>query len=143
MVFRGDPGERAKAAHLARLEGLTWQEVAEYAGYANASSAKVEVRAYLQRASLVLTDEEKLEHLHMEVDRLGTLQRAIWDKALEGDIKAVDACVRIINTRAKLLGLETLHETRQTTHKTLIITSDGMAGALQEIAEPIQGELDA
>lgn len=116
--------QRAKAAHQARLEGMSWAEAAEYAGYKTGVVAQVEVKAYLQKAALELSREEKLERLGWELERLDTLQRGIWDQALNGDIKAVDACVRIINTRSKLLGLETLHETEHVTHKTLIIKGE-------------------
>ena len=117
-------GERAKAAHLARIEGMSWEEAAEAAGFKSRQEAQTEVRVYLQRAAMLLSKEEKLERLEMEVERLDNLQKGIWQLALDGDIKAVDACVRIINTRAKLLGLETLHETEHIVHKTMIIQGE-------------------
>ena len=94
--------QTAKAAHMARLEGMSWAEAAEYAGYESSRTAQVE--------------------------------------ALNGDIKAVDACVRIINTRAKLLGLETLHEVEHVTHKTLIV--QGERGDYVQTLRQIAGEVD-
>jgi hypothetical protein len=133
-------GERAKAAHMARLEGLSWNDAAEAAGFKSRQEAQTEVRVYLQRAAMLLSKEEKLERLELEVERLDTLQANIWDLAMKGDIKAVDACVRIINTRAKLLGLETLHETEHIVHKTMIIqgeTADYVRG-LRTIAGEVE-----
>ena len=132
--------QKAKAAHMARLEGMSWAEAAEYAGYESRQTAQTEVRIYLQKAALLLSKEEKLERLDLEVERLDSLQRAVWDQALNGDIKAVDACVRIINTRAKLLGLETLHEVEHVTHKTLIV--QGERGDYVQTLRQIAGEAE-
>lgn len=43
--------------------------------------------------------------LEQELDRLGSLQAAVWDSALDGDIKSVRAALALIQERAKLLGL--------------------------------------
>jgi hypothetical protein len=125
---------------MARIEGMSWEDAAEHAGFPNRQAAQTEVRVYLQRAAMLLSKEEKLERLEMEVERLDNLQKGIWQLALDGDIKAVDACVRIINTRSKLLGLETLHETEHIVHKTMIIqgeTADYVRG-LKAIAGEVE-----
>jgi hypothetical protein len=43
--------------------------------------------------------------LRLELQRLDELQSAVFSRAADGDIEAVDACLRIQNQRAKLLGL--------------------------------------
>ncbi len=41
----------------------------------------------------------------VEVDRLDALQQALWDRALGGNLAAAQAVVRIIEARARVLGL--------------------------------------
>ena len=57
----------------------------------------------------MLTDNatEGAEHLRtLEALRLDEIQAKIWDKAIAGDYRAVDRVLRIMERRAKLLGLD-------------------------------------
>ena len=40
----------------------------------------------------------------LEVERLDALQVAVWNDAMNGDVRAVGAVVRIMHLRAKILG---------------------------------------
>jgi hypothetical protein len=42
----------------------------------------------------------------MELVRLEALQTAVWPSAMMGDPKSVDSALKIIQTRAKITGLE-------------------------------------
>src|SRR5699024_2045667 len=42
----------------------------------------------------------------VELSRLDRLQRAVWGKAVKGDLQAVDRALKIIDRRSKLLGLD-------------------------------------
>lgn len=59
-----------------------------------------------------LTDEraQTLEAVgelrNLEVKRLDSLQLAMWQKAMEGDVPSATAVVRVIMSRCPLLGLE-------------------------------------
>lgn len=44
-------------------------------------------------------------HRALEVQRLDALQVPLWDKAMDGDIKAVNTILRISEQRSRLLGL--------------------------------------
>lgn len=112
--------ERAYAAHQLRLGGLPWAVVAEKAGYANAASANVEVKAFLQRAALHRDSALREEALNLEMDRLDALQAAAWGAAMTGDLKAIDSCLRVMGHRAKLLGLEYREEASVT--RTIVVT---------------------
>jgi hypothetical protein len=46
------------------------------------------------------------EHRELELDRLDALQRTFWKSAIEGNPRAADFVLRVIDKRAKLLGLE-------------------------------------
>jgi hypothetical protein len=53
-----------------------------------------------------LDDQERKNILAMELVRLEALQVAIWPSAMMGDPKAVDSALKIIQTRARITGLE-------------------------------------
>ena len=44
--------------------------------------------------------------LQLELDRLDALMRAYWDAALAGDGEAADRVLRIMDRRARYLGLD-------------------------------------
>jgi hypothetical protein len=125
--------ERHYAAHQERLKGKDWAEVARLCGYANEDSARIAVRAYLQRAADSLADEHRTEALQAEISRLNTLQAAVWDQALNGDLKAVDTVVRVISTRAKLMGLD--REGEKVTNNTVVVTEKDFVAIMQAHAE--------
>ena len=86
-----------------RREGFTWDQIAKEVGYASPSGAS---DAYY-RASYRVVQEDVDQLRQLENDRLDYLLNAVWDNALAGDYKAVEACLKIMARRAKLLGLDT------------------------------------
>lgn len=46
------------------------------------------------------------QHRTLELLRLDELQSGLWDRAVSGDVKAVNAVLRIIEQRSRLLGLD-------------------------------------
>jgi hypothetical protein len=85
-----------------RRAGITWSKIAEQTGYASAAGA---FKAYQRVADRFI--RPNIEELRdMELDRLDRLQAAVWGKALNGDVRSLDAVLRIIDKRAKLLGLD-------------------------------------
>lgn len=129
--------EKAYEAHKLRLAGYPWKIVAEQVGYANDQVAIVEVRAYLQKASLQMDEQRKAEALAMELDRLDTLQAALWPAAMGGDVRAVDSALRVMTLRAKLLGFDVAGEKGTTINKTLVVAgnTEQYVQALKAIAE--------
>jgi hypothetical protein len=85
-----------------RKAGITWEGIAKQTGYANASGA---YRAY-QRAAERMVRPNLEEHRDIELERLDRLQAGLWQKAISGDTRAVDAVLRVIAARARLLGLD-------------------------------------
>ena len=85
-----------------RRAGATWDEIAKAVDYATPTGAwKAFQRA--MRRTLVDAGTEELRAL--ELDRLDRVQRAVWAKALTGDDKAIDKLLKIMEHRAKYLGL--------------------------------------
>jgi hypothetical protein len=50
--------------------------------------------------------EDVTSYRTLEAERLNALQVAIWDRAIEGDLKALDRVLAVMARRAKLLGLD-------------------------------------
>lgn len=93
--------QRRNKALVLRQAGATWDEVARGAGYANRQNARQAVMKHLE--------EHAVENVHqlraLEGARLDRLQRTLWTRALGGDLDAIDRTLRIMDQRAKLLGL--------------------------------------
>jgi DNA-binding PucR family transcriptional regulator len=94
--------DKESAVVALRREGRTWQEIARSIGYASASGAS---DAYARASSRVVA--EGIDELRaLENDRLDALHTAVWDKALEGDYKALEIVLKIMDRRSRLLGLD-------------------------------------
>src|SRR3972149_6778053 len=91
----------ARAIEL-RMAGFTYDSIAEQLGYASKSGASHAVHRALTR--MIREPTEQLRDL--ELDRLDTLQRSLWSVARGGDVAAVDRILKIMERRAKLLGLD-------------------------------------
>lgn len=102
------PSDKAYEAYQLRQRGTPWETVVTLTGFSSVKVAQVEVRRYLTELHTYTEREHRLEVLATEMGRLDALQEACWDDAMTGDTKAIDTALRIINTRAKLMGLEEL-----------------------------------
>jgi uncharacterized protein YicC (UPF0701 family) len=85
-----------------RRSGITFDVIAEEVGYASASGAYNAFVRSLKRTLQVPADEVR----QIEIDRLDKLQQAMWPQAMEGHPAAIDRIIRIMERRAKLLGLD-------------------------------------
>ena len=84
-----------------RQEGYVWREIATMVDMSIAGVSKAYKRA-LTRHPHAMIDE----HRELELNRLDALQRTYWKMAVDGNLRAADFVLRIIDKRAKLLGLE-------------------------------------
>ena len=84
-----------------RIEGLTWRQIAERVNMSVAGAFKAYNRAMVR--TLKPATEELRE---LELDRLDTLQQTYWQPAVAGNMRAADFILRVIDKRAKLLGLD-------------------------------------
>ena len=85
-----------------RTAGHGWQEIADQLGYANASGPWKAVDRIL--AKQIREPAETL--IALELVRLDAMLKAIFEKILLGDLGAIDRGLRIMERRAKLLGLD-------------------------------------
>lgn len=95
--------ERQAKALEAKKAGLTYEQIAEKVGYADASGAYRAVEKALREMI-----REPAEHVRMlELARLDQLWMAYYRRAIEGQAPLiVDRLLRIMERRAKLLGLD-------------------------------------
>lgn len=94
--------ERKAEALKLRKSGATYDEIAEKLGLANKASAF----ECVQRAIRDITKEPAKDVLELEISRLDAMLAGLWDKATDGDEKAVTSALRIMDRRAKYLGLD-------------------------------------
>ncbi len=94
---------REREALRLRMEGRTFREIGERLGTTESGAWRAYMRA-LDRVRHEIQEGARLA-LALELERLDALQRAIWDKAMEGDLRAVDRVLKIMDLRCRLLGL--------------------------------------
>jgi len=85
-----------------RKGGLTFDQIAEKMGYSHPSGAHAAFKRAIER-----TRDEGLaaEGRELHRARLETALVAIWDRVLQGDLKAIDMMLKILDQDAKLFGL--------------------------------------
>ena len=93
---------RAAKALEMRMEGLTFEAIAEALGYAGKQGAYDAVR----RSLAAVTREPAEELIKLDLERLDGLWQIQYLNAQAGDVQAMAACMKIMERRAKLLGLD-------------------------------------
>jgi hypothetical protein len=94
---------RSKALEL-RKSGLTFAQIGRALGCSEQRAHKVVTeelgRLNSQRA------EQAAEVTRLELQRLDDLLLGLWDSAKAGDLQAVDRALKIMERRARLLGID-------------------------------------
>lgn len=119
-----------------RRAGYTLDDIARTVGYASPSGAFYALRRALKRTLQQPADELR----EMEADRLDRLQAAAWAKALQGDVRAIDTVLRIMDRRAKLMGLDAPGKMQVETTTYDAGTIDAEVAKLRVILENHSGE---
>lgn len=96
--------ERAACIMELRRAGATYATIATEVGV-TASRAHQVVMSLLRAAQVTAAEDASLM-LALELDRLDALYAAVWAAAIEGDGPAIDRVLRVMDRRAKLLGLD-------------------------------------
>ena len=95
---------RARVVDLV-LQGHSYDEIAPLVGYRSKGSVSKAFWKAMDERTVASVDELRT----LEVERLDALQASLWEKAMTGDVAAVNAAARIIEKRARLLGLAPKH----------------------------------
>lgn len=94
--------ERQRQVIELRKAGLTHQEIAD-----RLSLDRHTVGNLIKRALTEIVRAGGVEEMRdLEGDRLDRLQAAIWTRALQGDVPAINTALRIMERRARLFGLD-------------------------------------
>lgn len=94
--------ERAAQAVKLRIGGASFPQIAAQLGYNSTQSAFDAVKRTLQQTLREPADELR----SVDSERLDALWHQAFSKALDGDLPAQQACLKILDRRAKLLGLD-------------------------------------
>lgn len=85
-----------------RRAGASYQTIADELELSHRSDA----RKLVQRALGRVHQEPANEIRQLEAERLDRLQLGVWQKAIRGDLGAFDRVLRVMERRARLLGLD-------------------------------------
>lgn len=104
---KGDPErikaqERARKALDMRKNGASFSNIANKLGYADESGARKAIEALLKKTTYEAVDEAR----KLELEKLNMLEMAIAQMVINGNLSAIDRKLRIMDRRAKLLGLD-------------------------------------
>ena len=105
MVLAKD--HEANALEL-RKAGATYKAIGKQIGLTAEGARKCVVRALAELKSVCTERAEEVRQI--EAERLDAMTLGLWDKARRGDVAAVQACLKVMERRAKLLGLETIDD---------------------------------
>lgn len=105
--------EKQKKALDLRKAGATYGAIAKQLGYANDSGAEHAVKAALKATVQDAADSVR----ELELERLDALLLNMWSQVQKGNQGAVDRVLRIMERRAKLLGLDAPTKSQVTIEK--------------------------
>ena len=94
--------KKATDALELRLAGNKWEEIAKQVGYKLASTAYNAVSDMLDQIACERVEEYRI----LELARLDSLQAGHWKAAIAGNVAAGNFILRVMERRAKLLGLD-------------------------------------
>lgn len=123
-----------REAHVLRLRAtrMTFDRIAEQTGYADGSGAYKAFRRAMQATIQEPADELR----RIELESLDQLYRSALPRALGGNMRAMENCLRIQERRARLVGLDAPQR-----RVVDVVTTDAMDRMLGEMLTEFQ-ELD-
>lgn len=111
-------GIKAQMAFKLRKAGASYELIAEKLNYASPGSAQSTIARILKNN---YKPDDVDEVMLMELQRLDALQLVAWRRAREGDLKAIDRILKIMERRSDYLGLDAPEPVDATvTHNTAI-----------------------
>lgn len=102
---RAKTAERRSRAVALRLAGADLQQIVDALGYSDKAAASKDITRALEAH---LAEQRMGSELLRETEllRLDRIQRGLWPAAVNGDTKAADTVLRVIDRRVRLLGLD-------------------------------------
>ena len=109
---------KAEALELRKM-GFTFEQIAEQVGYNSKQAAYEAVRTAIRE----IIEEPAKDVLRLDLERLDALWLGAYANAANGDPQAIAACMRIMERRARLLGLDA---PVRTDNKTEVSSKEGV-----------------
>lgn len=109
--------ERMDQALKLRARGKLYREIADEMGIGQTTAYQ-----YVRDAVDEIPRESADIVFNLDVDRLDTAQEALWPKVVKGDVKAIEAFLKIHDKRVKLFHLDKVHGTGDDTGDNVIAT---------------------
>jgi hypothetical protein len=94
--------ERQRKALELRAIGMTYEAIADQVGYKSRQAAFDAI----DRALKKMLREPAEQARNLDLKRLDAMTLALWSQARQGNQGAIDRLLRIMERRAKLLGLD-------------------------------------
>lgn len=107
--------ERRRRCAAMRRQGHRWETIAKALGYKTAGAACQDHRRALD-ATMADLKQEVSAWRAQELDRIDELQEAIWESAKAGDEKLLNVVVKLLDRRARMLGLDAPREATVALH---------------------------
>lgn len=123
--------QRRSEALALSMAGATYEQIGDRLGV-----SPMEAHRIIERAMSSQPDEAVALRRKMENARLDRLQLSIWDDALKGDVKAIDAYLRISQRRSRLNGMDAPLQIELSGHVRM-----EMEQALDELQQIVLGEV--
>lgn len=95
---------REQDAFKMRISGATFQQIGDSLGISRQAAHKIVMKLLLQTRTA--TAELLEDARRLEAERLDRLQVGLWNKASAGDPRVADTIIRIMERRARMLGLD-------------------------------------
>lgn len=111
---------RAEEAYQLKLRGLPLSEIADTLGFANDGEVCHAINAMLKGQAQFVSSVGRNGFLQIELDRLEALQAKLWPSAMQADLQSVDRILKIMDRRAKYLGLDSI-DTATQQHTVLVL----------------------
>jgi transcriptional regulator len=124
-----------------RLQGLSFREIAEQIGVCEQRAYTI-CRQELDRLNKIRTEAAE-QTQRLEIGRLDALLAAVWAKAQQGDLHAIDRVLAIMQRRAKLLGLDLADKQSQVTGSTVVLNVNEVVISRDATQSDEQNTIDA
>lgn len=127
------PLELQRRMYHLRMGGMSYPQISERMGV-ELRRVRLMISSYTELLEQAAGDDEKRQALYLENSRLDALQNAAWDAAMLGDMKAIDAILKISARRSKIMGMDLVPTQEiQVTQNTLVMGSkEEFIAALEE-----------
>lgn len=96
--------EKRKAAVELRMAGLTYAKIGQQIGLSESQTYKTIQKALSESVERTQKDSDQI--VEMELLRLDRISQTLWTNVVKGDLKAIDRYIKVMQQRAKLLGLD-------------------------------------